>query len=244
MCSQSPIESSRDLMLTGWIDEHPVDGFDVAHLLLYPRSSTISAEMPLVVDALGLSAMSAGAMPDVPPSTARVTVDENVIHLLYGDIGDLTRPAAHGWTTAAVKQGFVIVTCGTDPLHGGGDALDDYFSSPDRLAWGRLRLVDSAAHPDPAVHVSGEGLAALATAMPLTEEDMIRKAALTSPLQQFFTHQAEAGRAYTMADVGAATGIGPDDVVPLLLCLNMLTEIGILRPGPPAGGAGPTWLRK
>lgn len=62
-------------------------------------------------------------------------------------------------------------------------------------------------------------------------------------MTDFVTRQADLDRGHTMAEVGSATGVGPEDVVALMQCLNGLTECGVLQSGPSAGSSGPLAAR-
>jgi hypothetical protein len=242
MTTSPSFDRDRDLDMTGWIGEHPVNGRDVAHLPLYPNDHGIDTEMSQVASALGLASAVDGPA-SVPVEQARVTIRGDIVHVLFGDHGTLVRPVQADWVQAAQDQGIVMVTCGMDPWTGSDvDDLDPYLSRTDRLFIGLLRVTHDSGQS------AGRGpivadIATLAATMPVTEEGMARKAALSAPVQAFFRDQAEPGRAYTMADIGEATGIGPEDAMPLMHCLNMLAELGILRHGQPAGGTGPTWQR-
>ncbi|SFQ27033.1 hypothetical protein [Amycolatopsis rubida] len=241
-----PSSSPRDLLVTGWIGEHPRDGSDVAHLLVVPRSWAISEGMPLVADALGLAPLAEhSALARVPRETARVVLGSYGVRLLFGSSGVLSHPGDGDWKGAAARHGFVIVTCGQDPFSGGIDQLDGYLARPGRLRMGMVSVdePDETGPAAPTWAVVEGGIAALASALPATEDDIAREAELAGPVEEFFRAHAEPGRAYSMADISAATGIDPQDAFPLLLCMEMLVERGVVRAGPPAGGAGPTWQR-
>ncbi|MBE1580521.1 hypothetical protein ACFORH_39090 [Amycolatopsis roodepoortensis] len=139
MASSPATQDPRELGLTGWVGEHPINGTDVAHLLLSPRSSTAVAEgVELLAELLGLRPLKNGVMPDIPAVITRAELRGSDVHVLYGDDGDLTRPVTPEWTDAAIKQRFVIVTFGTAPFTGDLAALDRYLERDDRLFVGEI----------------------------------------------------------------------------------------------------------
>ncbi|MFI6030805.1 hypothetical protein [Amycolatopsis magusensis] len=237
-----PTSSARQFHVTAWIGAHPVTGADVAHLLLHPQSAAASVDCRAVATALDLASIDGRAMPSVPAGTAHVIVDGRAVHLRIGTELVLSQPyqPPPEWIHAAEEHGFVILSCGTTHFTGGLADLDAYLGRPGNVFVGKVPVAGASPVPSPIVM---GGLADLAALMPLTDEDVVRRDLLAEPLRHFFDHQAEPDRGYTMAEIGEVTGIGPEDTVALMSQLNVMVEHGLLRLGPPAGGAGPTWKR-
>ncbi|MFK0250171.1 hypothetical protein ACIQUM_36180 [Amycolatopsis azurea] len=138
MASSPATQDPRELFLTGWIGEHPINGTDVAHLLLCPHSTAVAEGVELFAELLQLRPYSDGVMPDIPAVIARVELHGLDVHFFYGDEGDLSRPVPADWADAAANQGFVIVTFGTAPFAGDLAELDRYFERADRLFIGKV----------------------------------------------------------------------------------------------------------
>lgn len=247
--SQSESEASPDLWVLATVGENPDDGSDLAQLVVCPSSPENVKGMPVVAAAIGLAPALSGAPPTVARGQARVEIDGGGVRLLYGRDGVLSNPGYGEWKAAAEQHGFALVVCAPDPVTGDLDQFaDDAFAHPERLFYGKVLLAGNdraagAASGAIAVTIAEGGIAELAAAIPVSEEELARKSQLSGPVQEFFRDTAEPGRAYTVQEIGEAAGIGPEDALPLLHCLRMLAEIGILESGPPAGGHGPTWRR-
>ncbi|ATY16997.1 hypothetical protein CU254_41130 (plasmid) [Amycolatopsis sp. AA4] len=248
MCPSSP-DAVADLDVIAWIGAHPDDGSDLAELIVCPRLASDAKGMPVVAAALGLIPVKSAPPPVVARGRARILLEGTGARLLYGRDGVLSHPGSGEWVRAAEHHGFALVVCAREPVSGGLEQfVDSLFARPDRLYFGKVllgeRADDACAEPKAnTVEVVEGGIAELAAMLPVTEEDMARKSQLTGPVLQFFREHAEPGRTYAMQEIGAATGIGPEDAFALMHCLNMLVELGVLEAGPPAGGHGPTWRR-
>jgi hypothetical protein len=140
---------SRDVHLTGWIGEHPADGSDVAHLLLYSAGPGTAEGMELVADTLGLVRSDSLRMVTVDPAVATVTTRQHPL-MAYLEVGDqevmFHAPAVavpQEWAVAAAAHGLVVLSLGVDPLSAVSiEALDAYTERRDRV-WVGLVLVEA-----------------------------------------------------------------------------------------------------
>ncbi|MCI2421108.1 hypothetical protein MOQ72_27060 [Saccharopolyspora sp. K220] len=132
----------REILLSGWIGEHPVTGQDVAHLLLAPATGAITELMPLLADALGLQPI-AGAPAQVDPAIAHVALEgQSTVRVLYGTGGELVRPITPEWASAALGLRMVMLTCGTQPAPKNTQAaLDCYLATAKGLYMGLLSVM-------------------------------------------------------------------------------------------------------
>lgn len=230
------------LGVSAWTGEHPVDGSDVAHIMLYPATDTDATRMPQVASVLGLRR---GQPEMVGDDMLQVVLGDVVVRLTMPAAGlDITTlPRDPVWSRAALGQGFVILTLAVDPWDGELAELDAFISRHGRNVFmGMVRVGD----PGQESHVDSPGslgLADLATVLPTTSEDEARLPAITAAVRAFFQDQAESGRSYAMADIGPATGIGPAEAFVLMRCLADLAAHGDIEPGP-TGDQGPTWRRR
>ena len=103
---------------TGWIGEHPVDGSDVAHLLLYPATA-FDPDTAVKVAALAVvwGMVDATAGEPVPTPDLWVDADARVLH----QPGMTTAfDAPVDWWTAATAHGLVVVSLTSLPLSAPG----------------------------------------------------------------------------------------------------------------------------
>lgn len=131
--------SERRVALTGWVGEHPLDGGDIAHLLLYPAGHGIAREMRRLADLLGLAPALAGPPTEVPPDTTRMTVEHGWARLHYGDTAWLRRPVNPEWSDAALARHVIMLTVGQDGWTGRTADLDRYLARGQRLHLGLIR---------------------------------------------------------------------------------------------------------
>ena len=96
------------LAFTGWVGEHPRDGSDVAHLLLYPATS-FDPDSAAKVSALSVVLGMVDATADEPSVTADVWVDlaSRVLHQ-PGMSTVFDAPAE--WWAAATAHRLVVVS--------------------------------------------------------------------------------------------------------------------------------------
>jgi hypothetical protein len=143
------VTGPRDVHLTGWVGEHPADGSDVAHLLLYPGAPGIMEGMELLAETLGLVRSDSPQMVSVDPSAAMVTISQHppVTHLMVGD-QEVTRPVSEEWVAAAAAHGLVVLSLGVDPLSAVSiEALDAYTERRDRVWVGLVPVGDRPGPP-------------------------------------------------------------------------------------------------
>lgn len=140
----------RRITATGWIGEHPVNGQDVAHLLLYPLGGGVARQMLQLSGALGLTGADAGPMTSVPPDTTWATLgpapEGPSVWLHYGDQAWLHRPVTPEWENAAQHQRMLVLTVSLDTItiRPGRAQLDEIgrhlSARPQRLQIGLVRL--------------------------------------------------------------------------------------------------------
>lgn len=133
--------TERTIAVTGWIGEHPRDGSDVAHLLIYPTGHGAAAGMRAAAAMLGLvPADTAGDPPTVHADQASLSLTgEGWLQVHVGDSLVAERPITPDWATAT-RRGWAIVTMGQDGYSGRPQELDRYLSRPGRLRIGRLTV--------------------------------------------------------------------------------------------------------
>lgn len=131
----------RDVALTGWIGDHPADGSDVAHLLLYPVGPGTAEGMELLAETLGLVRSDGPRMVEVPPELAAVQVRGPWASLVIGGESLPAIPVYAGWRRAAAAHRLVVLSLWLDPLDGVSlPELDRYTARRDRVWVGLLAL--------------------------------------------------------------------------------------------------------
>lgn len=136
----------RELVVTGWVADHPRDGREVAHLLLRPSGHGAGARMRYLGQVLGLADVNEGGGPaPVAREVAHVQVDHDSDEVLLHGPAGVSRCPALGleWVLAAQTRGQVALTVGMDPLHGGVDGPDwhAWITRTKRLRWGLLDVL-------------------------------------------------------------------------------------------------------
>lgn len=103
----------RQVALAGWIGEHPIDGADVAHLLIHPLGHGVADKMRVLAGVLGLAA---DAPPQVPPDTTWIGLDEppGWARIHHGQDAWIGRPATPEWLTIARARHLVVLSLGLD----------------------------------------------------------------------------------------------------------------------------------
>jgi hypothetical protein len=133
------LPGARDVALTGWIGDHPADGSDVAHLLLYPVGPGIAEGMEMLAETLSLVRSDGPRMVEVLPEVASMRVVGAHASLVIGDEALLVFPVRAGWRRAAEAHRLVVLSLGLDPLDGVSmPALDRYTAHCDRVWVGLL----------------------------------------------------------------------------------------------------------
>ena len=129
---------------TGWISEAPPGQDDMALLLLYPERHGVAAKMRQLADALDLVEASRPDVPDVPPDTAYLQVDQaaGTVALRYGEMGVFERPVEPGWRDTAVATHTAVLAVGVDPWTGRLADLDAYTARAHRLHHGVIRVAE------------------------------------------------------------------------------------------------------
>lgn len=133
------LPGTRNVALTGWISDHPADGSDVAHLLLYPTGTGTAEGMELLAETLGLVRSDGPRMAQVPAEVASMRVVGAHASLVIGDDALLAFPVRAGWRRAAEAHRLVVLSLGLDPLDDVSiEALGRYTAHCDRVWVGLL----------------------------------------------------------------------------------------------------------
>jgi hypothetical protein len=132
------VSSDRFIAMTGWVGEHPVDGGDVAHLLLYPTSSDYSTDVRQLSEFLGLGLASA-QMVEVDPSRCSASVAaDGWVHLRAGADEIAAIPTNALWCAAAEHRKYLMLTLGVAPWNGDHISLEGYVADLGELYMGLL----------------------------------------------------------------------------------------------------------
>lgn len=129
-------DSDRVLMLTGWIGEHPGDGRDIAHLLLYPAGHGVAAKMRALADMLRLAPALAGAPKLIPPDVTHVQLADGWARIHSGDSMIVERPVPGEMASVALARQQIVLTVGQDGYTGRPQDLDAYLGRIKRLYMG------------------------------------------------------------------------------------------------------------
>lgn len=122
------------LAATGWIGEHPADGTDVAHLLLYPATDFDTLSGPKIQVLASVFEM-VDATVGAPGRSTTVSLDATTrLAHLPGLV--LAVEASVEWWAAAQAHGMVVVTLTRRPLS--APSLTDV----DQLLTGPIRRED------------------------------------------------------------------------------------------------------
>lgn len=136
----------RHVMSTGWVGEHPGDGGDVAHLLLYPQGHGVTAHMRTLAAGLGLGPADE-PLRELRPDEVHVWLDDDSRVHVQGPGGEVAARTVHGsWWSAATTRGYIILSVGMDPLvwrTGDWTALDRWLARG-RHQLGMVEVVDHA----------------------------------------------------------------------------------------------------
>ena len=129
-----------DLALSGWVRDHPLDGRELAHLLLYPISPGHEEQLDRLGKSLGL-AIPSSRMTDVDreQASAQLTLDGRV-HLLIGQLREFTAMPTVGWIEAASRRGHVMLTLGQQAWNGDDLLLGAYLADSAFLRMGLVGI--------------------------------------------------------------------------------------------------------
>lgn len=110
------------LALAGWIGEHPVDGSDVANLLVFPATDLDPQSAPkisLIAQLWGMApALEARGLPFLD-----VTVDLRAEVVRAAGEAYPMPAVPPAWVAAAIRHGFVVLSLTTSPLS--APSMDD-----------------------------------------------------------------------------------------------------------------------
>lgn len=133
--------SERRVAIAVWIGEHPVDGSDVAHLLIYPMGHRVADRMRALAGLLGVGPADGAGLVEVAPDTTWLSCMGREVGVHYGESAWLHGPVTAEWAVVAAARGWVILSVGLDGWTGRTADLDRYVSRPSRLYLGRVRVV-------------------------------------------------------------------------------------------------------
>lgn len=128
------------IALTGWIGEHPFDGDDVAHLLLYPTVEGHEATLDQIGRDLGLGpATSLMVDTDEQQVSAKLAADGWIhLHMAQEEIAAI--PVNQDWANAAARRGYLMLTLGQRAWDGNHASLNDYVADPTYLRMGLVAV--------------------------------------------------------------------------------------------------------
>lgn len=135
--------SERLIAMTGWIGEHPGDGGDVAHLLVYPTGHSAAASMRAAADMFGLRDALDPPLAQPGPDVAALAIRDDGWVSLYAHGQQVAeRPVTAEWAEVARARGQVMLTLGWDGYSGRDNELERYLARGRRLSMGLIGLAD------------------------------------------------------------------------------------------------------